>query len=165
MDYQTGDILHCRSYGLLGTLIRKFTKSEFNHSAIFIEVWGQPYIMDAQKDGTNLRPFEEWKRVYDYDYIVHRKELSELRKRDLAKRALSKSGHTGYDFISLIIKHPIQLITGKWKYKGDRETEKMFCSEFVSWCHEIGSSYRMSPGDLYKYCIENKYNEITRNFL
>lgn len=57
---KTGDILHCSGKKLLSRLIKKATKSKFSHSAVFIEIWGQPYILDAQIDGVNVRPLNDW---------------------------------------------------------------------------------------------------------
>lgn len=158
MKLETGDILHCSSNGFIGRSIKWATKSPINHSALFIEVWGKPYIIDSQKDGTNLRPFDEWVKKYEYKYIVHRDiTLSDEHKRNLSIKALSKSGNTAYDFAGLLIRQPIRLITGKWKYKGKKETDRMYCSEFVSWVHNISSSYRMTPKDLYIYCLSEGY--------
>jgi hypothetical protein len=161
MQYKTGDIFHCRSYGVIGRLIRKATKSEYNHSAVFIEIWGQGYIMDSQAKGTNLIPFEEWEKKWGYEYIVHRDPFLEDRK-SFALRAMSKSGNTGYDFGSLILRQPIKLITGKWHQKPEKKEERMYCSEFVAWCHHIESFYRMSPQDLYEHCIKYKFFEVTK---
>jgi len=156
---KTGDILHCSSDRIIPTLIKKFTKSKYNHSALFIEIWGQPYVIDAQADGVNLRPWDEWEFKYGYDVEVHRSPI-EIDGKELAKRALTKVGHTGYDFEGLIIKQPIELITNKWRKKND-ETQRMYCSEFVAWVYAISRSYRMSPQDLYEWCQSNNFEVVT----
>jgi hypothetical protein len=155
---RTGDILHCTGKRLISRIIKWFTKSKFSHSALFVEIWGSPYIIDAQKDGVNLRPWDAWMKEYDYDFIVHR-SLNTIDERDIAERALTRVGSTGYDFESLIFKQPIELFTGKWNKKKD-ETQRMYCSEFVSWVYSIDRSYRMSPEDLYNWCINNQFYEI-----
>jgi hypothetical protein len=71
----TGDILHCTGKRPLSKLIRFFTKSKFSHTALFIRIWDQPYVIDAQKDGVNVRPWEEWIKEYDYSFIVSRSSL------------------------------------------------------------------------------------------
>lgn len=156
LPLQTGDILHCTGKRLLARLICKFTKSKFSHTALFIKVYGQPYIIDAQKNGVNLKPFYEWLEEYDYTFTATRFD-EPYNEKEIAIRALSKTGLTGYDFEGLLIKQPIELITGKWKYKGDyEEQEKMYCSEYVSWVWQVPQSYRISPGDLYEFVVKRK---------
>lgn len=155
---KTGDILHCSGKRLLSKLIKRFTRSKFSHSALFIEIWGQPYIIDAQADGVNVRPFDEWQKKYDYDFLVHRIS-GELDREALSKRAMTKVGNTAYDIEGLVVRQPIKLITDKWKEKGDT-TERMYCSEFVAWVYGVERSYRMSPEDLYLWCKLNQFHEI-----
>jgi hypothetical protein len=157
-NLKTGDILHCTGKKLLSKIIRKVTKSKFSHTALFIEIWGQPYIIDAQKDGVNVRPFDAWKDMYGYDFEVSRPES--IDEKELSMRALTRVGHTGYDIEGLIFKQPIELLTGKWKIKKN-EQERMYCSEFVAWVYGVEKSYRMSPQDVYEWCKMNHFNEVT----
>ena len=157
----TGDILHCTGNGTLSKIIRWITSSKFSHSAMFIEIWGQPYIIDAQNDGVNVRPFDIWKKKYGYTFIVHRSPLY-LDPKEIAKRAMTKVGNTGYDFISLIFKHPFKLIFGTWRMKNN-QFEKMTCSEYVAWVYGANKAYRMSPEDLHQWCIINNYEEVNLN--
>lgn len=157
-NLKTGDILHCSGKRLLSKLIKKFTRSRFSHSALFIEIWGQAYIIDAQADGVNVRPFDEWKNKYDYSFVVNRSS-SEFDSIALSKRAMTKVGNTAYDLEGLLIRQPFQLLTGKWKEKGDT-AEKMYCSEFVAWVYGVEKSYRMSPEDLYLWCNLNNFYEV-----
>ncbi len=163
MMFKTGDIFHCSGERLLSRLIKRFTKSKFSHSAVFIEIWNQAYVMDSQSKGTNLIPFDEWEKKWNYTYEVHRSPLlfDETKRREFAIKALSRSGNTGYDFISLLIRQPLYLITGKWKEKESRKHKRMYCSEFVAWSHGIESSYRMSPQDLYEYCNNNDFIKLS----
>ena len=57
---KSGDVAHCRSNGILGRAIRIFTRSHVNHTAMFIEIWGKIFVIESQKNGTNLKPFQEW---------------------------------------------------------------------------------------------------------
>lgn len=159
MELKTGDILNCTGNKLLSKLIRLFTKSEFSHTAIFIEIWGEPFIIDAQKDGTQLRPFNKWADKYNYKYEVRRAPY-ELNVTNFSKRMTSKLG-TKYDVKSLVIGQPIEIFTGKWVTdKKEEYTKKMYCSEFVAWCYGIEDYYKMSPEDIYRWQIENKFIEI-----
>ena len=154
-----GDILHCTGTRLISKLIKKFTKSEFSHTALYLEIWGQPYVIDAQKDGVNVRPFEEWVKKYNYSYTISRSEsLNDDQIKEICKRALSKTGHTAYDIESLILRQPWKLLTGKWKEVGNTE-EKMYCSEFVAWVYQIPNYFKMSPEDLYNWCTRHSFKQ------
>jgi uncharacterized protein YycO len=157
-NYKTGDILHCTGKRLLSKLIRKFTKSQFSHTALFIEIWGQPYIIDAQKDGVNVRPWNEWVKEYNYKIVAHRSQDT-IDSHALSKRALTKVGHTAYDIESLLFRQPLKLLTGKWDIKKD-EDNKMYCSEYVAWVYGVEKSYRMSPEDVYQWCLINNFKEV-----
>lgn len=156
---KTGDILHCTGHKWLSKMIRKFTKSKFSHSALFIEIWGQAYIIDAQNDGVNLRPFSEWQKTYGYDFVIHRPNKG-FDEKELSIRALTKVGNTAYDFESLILKHPWTIITNSsWRLKKD-PYERMTCSEFVAWVFGTERSYRISPEDLHNWCLINNFSII-----
>jgi uncharacterized protein YycO len=155
---KTGDILHCSGKKLLSRLIKKATKSKFSHSAVFIEIWGQPYILDAQIDGVNVRPLNDWLEKYNYNIIVHRSS-NLVNEKTFAQRALTKVGHTAYDFESLLIRQPIELLTGKWVEKGDT-TKAMYCSEYIAWIYGVEKAYKFSPQDLYEWCKANFFYEI-----
>lgn len=155
---QTGDILNCYSNSFLSKLIRKATNSKFSHTALFIEVWGKPYIIDSQKDGTNLRPFDEWQKQYNYTYEV-RRPWFEVDKKALSERALSKSGNTAYDFEGLLIRQPWKLISGKFKHEKDA-AERMYCSEFVAWVYAVPNYYELSPQDFYEWQLRTKFYKV-----
>jgi uncharacterized protein YycO len=157
-NLKTGDVLHCRGKRLLSNLIAGATKSKFSHTALFVEIWGQPYVIDAQKDGVNVRPWDAWMKEYDYT-ITAMRSPNKLQEKSFAARALTKVGHTGYDFESLFLRQPSKLLTGKWKIKGN-EDERMYCSEYVAWVYGVEKSYRMSPEDFYNWCIINNFTEI-----
>lgn len=155
---KTGDILHCSGKRLISRLIKKATKSEFSHSALFIEIWGQPYVIDAQNDGVNVRPWNDWLEMYDYKITVHRSS-DLVNEKTFAQRALTRVGHTAYDFEGLLVRQPIELMTGKWIEKGDTE-KKMYCSEYVAWVYGVEKAYKFSPQDLYEWCKANFFYEI-----
>lgn len=158
-----GDILHCKNQGIISRLIRFFTSSEISHSALYLEIWGKPYVIDAQKDGVNVRPFEEWQKEYKYEILVTRFHKT-IDEKELAIRALSMVGHTAYDFKGLLVKHPLNLITGKYKKEKD-PADKMYCSEYVAWVHQLPLAYRMTPKDLFIECIQigSKIVDLQKN--
>lgn len=152
---KTGDILHCTGKGWLSKTIMWFTNSKVSHTALFISVWGNDYILDSQKDGTNLRPFDEWVKEYNYLYTVTSMNVSN--EKVFATRVMKKCGVTSYDFELLVLRHPISIIwskiTGKEfvpKQKKD-ESKKMVCSEFVAWAHNLPNPERFTPQKLYEF--------------
>ena len=63
MKIKLGDILLARNYGLLGWLIRKYTKSKYNHICIYI---GNNLLLDTNFFGLKYR------LLSDYDKIPHK---------------------------------------------------------------------------------------------
>lgn len=158
---QTGDILLCRGKKPLSKAIMVCTKSQFSHAATAIWINDKLFIIDAQRDGVNIRPYEAWLEKYKYDILIFRNpKLDDDLFQD---RALSKIGITAYDFEGTFIRQPIELLTGIWKKRKD-EDRRMYCSEYVAWTNRIPEFYSMSPEDLYQYCLINKFKEVTRNF-
>lgn len=157
-NLKTGDILHCRGKGFLSWMIRWITNSEFNHTAVYIEIWGQPYIIEAQKNGVNVKHYDGWIRKYGYYYEAHRKPFY-FDQREYSTRAMRKVGLTGYDFGGVIFRQPWLIITGNW-HKKRNEGEKMYCSEYVMWTHGVVESYKMSPDDVYQYCKRESWIKL-----
>jgi hypothetical protein len=150
-DLKTGDILHCNSNRLLSKMIRWVTKSNFaNHTAVVVECWGQLYVVDAQKDGVNPRPIDQWYKDFSYKVIVARPKIGPKDPKAFSIKAFTKVGNTAYDFASLIVKYPLWAITGKWKKESDPQ-EKMFCSEYVAWLWQIENSNRIDPHALMQH--------------
>lgn len=168
LNYKTGDLFHCIGHGFLSSAISKATHSIVSHTATFIYVWGKPYIVDSQKDGTNLRPFYEWKRDYNYKYIVTRTN-KDFNEKDFAIKALSICGITSYDFALLCLRHPATLawsaITGKEfvpkKIKG--EENRMVCSEAAAWIQGFDNPEQFSPKKLLDFTYKNKHQIIFNN--
>ncbi|MBN1989007.1 MAG: hypothetical protein JW783_06425 [Bacteroidales bacterium] len=150
---QSGDVLHCTADRLLSRIIRTFTKGRVNHTALAIEVWDELFIIDAQKDGINLRPIDEWNRKYTYSYRVHRpKEFTT----EIRIKAVSKIGSTPYDFLSLIVWQPIYILTGKWHGRGKKNAGKrMYCSEYIAWLFDFDYWWQLSPQAVYNLMEED----------
>lgn len=77
-----GDILLARNYGLLGLLIRKVTKSKYNHVCMYI---GNDILVDTDFFGVRYR------RLSAYDNIPHKiirvKEIDRKMAHKLCKQA------------------------------------------------------------------------------
>ena len=146
-ELKAGDVLHCRSRGFVARGIQLFTKSRINHTAMVIELYGKKYIIDSQRDGTNPRPIEEWLNKFSYQFSVHR-PVQDIDIDAVQERALSMSGHSPYDFASLLIYQPIYILFGKWKGRREEKAERrMYCSEFVAWVYEYEKWWKLSPAE------------------
>lgn len=166
LNYKTGDVFHCKGKGLISKGIKFFTESDITHSAMFIWIWGEPFIIDSQKDGTNLRPFYKWKEKYDYDYIVTRSNKT-LDEKAFALNAMSLSGITGYDFELFVLRYPFSIIRSKITGEDflpkvvPNETKRMICSEFVAWAHDLLSPSTYTPKRLHEHCVKYQWKIIS----
>ncbi|MFY8110718.1 MAG: ATP-binding protein [Flavobacterium sp.] len=126
------------------------------------QAFANDYKLSTQVAARELRYdwFYEQLETHHYDFIVMRRPRV-IAEKKIATKAMSKVGLTAYDFEGLLIKQPIELLTGKWNKKKEKhEEDKMYCSEFVSWVYGLDDSYRMSPKDFLDYCLENSWDEI-----
>jgi len=153
---QNGDVLHCSSNGFLGRCIKFLTRSKINHTATILKIDNEVFISDSQKNGTNIKTLENWISVYEYDYKIHRYNFgSPVWGKTFRYRALSKVGVTPYDIPSLLLWQPLFLFTGKWYGRTEEKAEKrMYCSEYVAWCHKIPEWWEMNPDKLFKTLTE-----------
>lgn len=148
IEIKAGDILHCKSDGFLGRNIQRVTGSIYNHTAFAIEIYGDIYIVDAQRGGIIPRRLDLWLERYDYKIDIHRNKYWTKEDIDsLCVRAMSKSGETPYDFASLFLYQPIYNIFGVWKGKRNEDADsRMYCSEYIGWIVRLPGYYKMSPG-------------------
>jgi len=152
VELREGDILHCMSNGWLAKLIKFFTRSKINHTALVLNIYGKLFIVDSQIKGTNPRPLIEWAKKYNYTYEISRPKNFSIGHKKLA---ISAFGHTPYDFASLIFQAWYQ-ITGKWIGKTYEEAKKrMYCSEFVAYVFQMHKWWKMSPAKLYEETRNN----------
>lgn len=151
-----GDILVCRRNSFLSRLIRRFTKSEWSHTALFIEVWGKPCIIEMQSKGVELIPLEDWKEKWSYEFIAFRSRDS-FDYKEMAKKALSVVGRkVKYDYFTFIFRIPYKLATSKYRYKGEEiETRRMICSQLTGWIRNLPDWHRMTPETQYRYLRDN----------
>ena len=123
-ELKGGDILHCSGTRLISRLIKRFTKSDYSHTAYVAEIWGKVYIIDSQRDGTNPRPLDKWLKKYQYNIIVARTKMSKSDRHVEAIRAFDKSGSTGYDLVTLFVRQPWKILTGRWaKWMAEKDPE------------------------------------------
>ena len=54
MEFKTGDILLVGGTSWISKAIKWFTKSKWSHSGMFISIWGEWYIIEAEYRGLQL---------------------------------------------------------------------------------------------------------------
>jgi uncharacterized protein YycO len=150
-ELKTGDVLICQGSSWTSKVIQWFIKGWPSHAGIIIECWGQPYVVDAQANGVNPKPFDAWMKEYNYKVRVLRTN-KDFDSKALSIKAFSRVGLTGYDYISLLLKSPWYWLTGRWK-KVKNSEDKMYCSEYVAWCLDIDEEHKMNPQQLYVYLL------------
>lgn len=147
------DVLHCKRKSLLSRLISFFTKSKVTHTALVIEIWGDLYIIDAQRNGVNLKPLSEWINHYKYEYTVSRPRFK-IPQQEFNDRAMNFIGFPNYDFKGLLLIQPIYILTGKWLGKHTYNDKRFYCSDYVGYCFEpyvkglLSDYFKLSPKGL-----------------
>lgn len=148
------DILHCKRKGVVPSLIRFFTKSRFSHTAIVIFIYDRPFILDAQAEGVNLRPFHIWKEEYQYSYEIARmvKNTSQKELDKILHRGMKHVTETKYDYMSLLWHHPKYILTGKWRGKKRQDAlNRIYCSELIAYMYQMPFWWKRSPQSVYCY--------------
>jgi hypothetical protein len=166
-NIKTGDLLHCQGNGIISKLIAFFTASKITHTAVAIRIWGQLYIIDAQRQGVLPRPFGTWMAEYDYKFEVQRNPFV-AEEKYFSMRAMSKSG-SKYDLQLLFLEQPSEILKDKVGLQSDvnskfKRNDKYVCSEYATWCHEIEDAHKFTPKMVKEYCDANKWDTIMRNF-
>jgi hypothetical protein len=157
------DVLHCRGKHVLAKAIMFLTKGKFSHTAFFIRIKGLPFIVDAQKDGFNIRSLDQWLLKYNYYFEVTRKDgLSVATKKEMERKTFEKVGMTAYDFESLLWRMPRKIITGKWKDKGEKEDDRMVCSEGAAYVYGYEDPEKLSPQAFYDLCMKSGHRTIAK---
>lgn len=127
-----------------------FTNSDVSHSAMYIEIWEKGYVLEAQRKGVVLLPFEKWEKIgYRYTTSIP----IGIDDKFLAIKSMSKLG-TAYDYISLLFYKPLEMFFSVYIKRKDYES-KLYCSELISLLFNINGFEGMTPRDLKTYCLTN----------
>jgi hypothetical protein len=156
-ELKAGDIICCSTpfsikspISWLSAAIRKVSKSDWSHCAVAVSVWGRTFVSEALATGIVLRPLEEWPRGCNVCVMRPKEAINE---KDWCIRALSKVGHTGYDYGSLFWYQLIYQLTGHWVGRtaaSKKADQKLYCSEYAGWLYkeQFPEWWRMSPSQI-----------------
>jgi hypothetical protein len=155
MEFQTADILHCKGSRITSKLIKLFTNSSITHTAIIVIINGKICVLEMQKNGCELKTFENWKKEFNYKFIATRNPNNKITDSEI----LSMSGVKGYDFKSFIIKQPIKIIKSFITRKNiilkrdKNEDERFICSELIAFLCGWENPQNYTPIDVYNRCL------------
>lgn len=140
---QAGDIISMytpfkwnKPFSWLSVMIRKISRSTWSHSAVVVDIWGRAFICEALATGIVIRPIEEWG---DGAVVCVSRPKVPIDKEEFSCKAMSKVGHTGYDYSSLLWYQLLYQITGRWyghTTASKKTAKKLYCSEYASWLFE-----------------------------
>jgi hypothetical protein len=144
-----------RPLSIVGFLIRKFTKTYYNHASFLVEIAEQKFILESDIKGVVLIPYEHWCK----EQIISIYEFGA--NTDHFKRALSKVS-LKYDFGSLLWFGLVRSVTGKYYgYTVERKAAKKFyCYEFLAWVMGHSDYYKILPNEFIKFIEEQGYEMI-----
>jgi len=146
-----GDVLVCRGKSIISKLIMFFTRGEFSHTALFVSVWDQPGVIEAQKNGVNFKMWDVWKKKWNYDFVVFR-YAGPFDDHALMMRAFNECGETKYDFYTFF-----RRIFGERKSRGEAyENKKRICSEFTGFVWQMPHYFQMTPFSQYVFLKKSK---------
>lgn len=156
---ETGDILllhipfrwyDLRSY--LSWIIRKVTKSKWNHTAVLYKLDHVVLVVEALSKGVIATGFQRWEKKHvGYSYKIFRT------KRVEPKKTLEFSFGKKYDFWSTIFYQVIYILTKRWLGRIDKQSEtKVNCSELAALYLEMPNAYAASPEDIFRFLKSNE---------
>jgi len=159
---QTGDILNCKGNGVIAKLISFFTQSDFTHSAIVVVLGKDVCVLEMQKNGCELKTFDNWVKEYNYQYIAMRSNNYDISTESI----LDYSGIHGYDFINLLIRQPLKIIKSALTRKNivlkreRNESERFICSEMVATLYGWENPQNYTPKDIYLRCLKENFDIV-----
>jgi len=170
----TGDILLVNSKGFLPRAIQLFQGNEYNHAAMYVSIWDEPFVAEADKKGVQFTHLDHYTSNPDRYKLMFLKPNFYIDERQFALQATSLAGSVNYDFINLFIHQSIKMVTGKWiGRKGKKASNRFICGEFVAYvyceCTEtvFQEWWNIAPKDLYNsenfshFTYDNINNNLT----
>lgn len=179
-------------HSFISWLIRKFTKSDWNHVGLFIskdDQWPK-WVIEALNPGVVGRPFElKYVKVLrdDNGKIIQidpskKYRIAIVRVKDLSyeqcKKITTKAYHwaleeKGYDFLLLIVGIVLHLLTfRRWRPQWLNVKNKFICSELIAvvfkkvagvdFAKHADTGY-VTPADIYRSAETQKDIEIVMN--
>jgi hypothetical protein len=140
-----------RPLTIIAWLIRKVTKTHWNHCAILIKIDGVDFIIESDIKGVTMLPLKNWAK--EQEVAVYGILEGSYRR----NKILEKVGKVGYSFKDLFWFMPVYLITGQfYGQKVDGYSNKPTCYEFAAWWLDMQDWYMMTPANFKKQLEDSK---------
>ena len=159
----TGDNLLVSTESFLGDAIQEFQKCKWNHSAKFLWLHDKLYIVEAEKRGECITPFEYYtSNPAKYQLCIQKQRITQtpLQVERWIHYALEKCGKSTYGYTNLLIAQPVKYLFGAWI--GAKSLEKVenrgfICGQLVAYLDHLTYGWYpnnewipIAPVDLYK---------------
>lgn len=172
---KTGDVILTHGTSFLARAIRYFTRSEFNHAILVVEIWGDKFLLEAQKEGLVINTIPESLTNKQFKILrakTYADGLPVEKAKELAMFVMPMVGKHRYDFGSLLVAQPIKQIFNVWVGRRNAKASKrLYCSEFIALVYNrmfkfFPYWYETTPKDLNEstvYFTEIWLTEISNN--
>ena len=127
-SFKTGDAVQWKSYGLIGWLIRRFSKGNVNHTSIIVDVGiydnlsSRKFLLEAQGHGVVLTSLSRRSEEHKGEaYVLPLKDEFDDKRINIGNWAFMQVG-VKYDYDSLFNQMAGRVLA---------DAEKYFCSEFT----------------------------------
>jgi hypothetical protein len=113
-----------------------------SHSAMIVDMWGQPYVAEALAKGIVVSSFADayGEKLDKIKILAPKKAYSKDEKEKVSKAAISDSliPHR-YDYFGLLYQIKYVLSNGTWVGpKGDKAEKRLYCTEAVAtWANRV----------------------------
>jgi hypothetical protein len=164
MEIKTGDIGLVQNSTFLAKAIQFFQglvdKKEgkkYNHAFVFMILYDEIFVVEADKYGIAITPFKEYLDDKKIKSVIGlRLKDNEIGAEGAIKFMLPYVGHTPYDYINLFIYQPIKFLTGKWIGRETDNGHVFICGVWGAYFinnlfpNTVDNESRVAPCDLFE---------------
>jgi len=129
-------------------LIRKVTKSYWNHCCLLMKMDSQWFILEADTPRVQLIPlssYEDTKLIEVFPLVASTTE-GYVKLHEIQKKAMSVIYKVKYSLADLLWFMPIEIASNKFYGKRYESIKnKMTCYEYVAWVLSLDNWYKMTP--------------------
>ncbi len=135
-------------------LIRKVTKSYWNHCCLLMKMDGKWFILEADTPRVHMIPlsaYEDTKLIEVFPLEYSSPETA-MNLHELQTKAMSAIYKVKYSLADLLWFMPISIATRKfYGKKYESFANKMTCYEYVAWVLSLENWYKMTPNEFYSH--------------
>ena len=140
-------VLVCYGRSTISKLISIFTKSKITHVGFKVILEGKVFIAESQKDGFQLKTYENWAKQFKYKYEEYEVPSS---YKDVRLNIYDNLSQVPYDFRLFVLRYPRHILSKMFNRKDKldsvrNEEKRQICSESVAFCLGWGSPESYLP--------------------